>query len=45
MIDYYVWYNGCIIGNLQADNDKQAQKRVDNEYSEGVYGKPTAVRS
>lgn len=45
MYDYDVWYNGSIIGNLKADNDMQAQVKVDLTYATGLFGKPTAVRS
>ena len=43
MKDYDVWYNGMVVGNVQASSQKGADKAVKEQYSKGVFGYPSAV--
>jgi hypothetical protein len=45
MFDYDVWYNGMIIGNVKAPNDKAALKIARSTYKGGKHGQVTVERS
>lgn len=45
MYDYDVIYNGIVIGNITADNDKEALKLAKKLYAKGKHGQVTVERS